>query len=196
LILYIESNFVLEIALGREDEATAREILDRAEEGLIQLVVPIFSLCEPYSTVSYRARKRAQEFGAVERQLQDLGRGDVHRELVDAVATPLSDVLNVAVRERETLEDVVGRLLRCARILPFSEASFDAAKLHQVTHGLDASDALIYASVLLDAQEPGRDDPKQFVTRNSADFDREAISEELAAAGCELGFAFADAIRA
>lgn len=192
MIVYAESNFLLEIALGRENEAGARQILDRAENGAIELAVPVFCLCEPFGTVAYRARKRAQEFRAVQRQLEDLGRGEAHRDLVNAVATPLSDVLDVEIRERTELEDVVGHLLNCANILDMSQAVFLASQGHQATHGLDASDAIVYASVLLDASTRDVEEPKVFVTRNSSDFDLEAIRAELSAAGCRLTFSFDD----
>jgi len=191
VIVYAESNFLLEIALGRENEAGARQILDRAENGAIELAVPVFCLCEPFSTVAYRARKRAQEFRAVQRQLEDLGRGEAHRDLINAVATPLSDVLDVEIRERTQLEDVVGRLLNCANILDLSHAVFIASQGHQATHGLDATDAIVYATVQLDASA-GVEEPKVFVTRNSNDFDLEAIRAELDAAGCRLTFSFDD----
>lgn len=192
MILYAESNFLLEIALARENEESARAVIDRAERGEVELSVPVFCLCEPFSTVSYRARKRAQEFRAVQRQLEDLGRGQVHRGLIDAMVTPLTDVLDVEIRERTELDDIVGRLLACATILDLSEAVFTASREAQVTHGLDASDSIVYATVLLDARARDVAEPKVFVTRNTNDFDREAIREELSAAGCRLTFSFDD----
>jgi predicted nucleic acid-binding protein len=193
VIVYVESNFLLEIALGRESEAAAREILDRAEQRDLDLAVPSFALCEPFSTLSYRARKRSQDLRPMRQQLEDLGRGDVYRDLIDAVAPRLADVLDVEIRERTVLEEVVGRLLGCATILQLSDVVFFASQTHQRTHGLDAADAIIYASVLEDAGSQPRDAQKIFITRNSKDFERDAIRAELAATGCALAFSFENA---
>jgi predicted nucleic acid-binding protein len=190
LIVYLETNFVLEIALARETEADARRILELAEAGEVQLVIPVFSLCEPYGTVSYRARKRGSAFAEVGRQLQDLGRGEANRELVEVMRPRVADIVEIDVRERTVLEEVIGRVLRCATVLPFSTEEFDVAAEAQATHGLDPADALIYAAVLVDARRREGTERKTFITRNSNDFDRASIREELDAAGCTVGFVF------
>src|SRR5205823_4479947 len=110
LIIYVETNFVLEIVLPRENSAAALELLGRAEAGELELAIPVFAICEPYGTVSYRERKRTQDMRPERSQAQDLRRGDEHRELADSLETRLSDVLAVSIREREQLEDLVGRL--------------------------------------------------------------------------------------
>jgi predicted nucleic acid-binding protein len=194
VILYVESNFVLEIALAREGENDARALLDAAEQGEIELAVPVFSICEPYGTVSYRGRKRAQDFAVLQRQLEDLGRGGANQQLVAAMTPSLADVIGVEARERAELEHTVRRLLDTATILPLTAETLDAAVAHQGTHGLDAADALIYASVLTDAAMRDVAEEKTFATRNSGDFDRAAIREELAAVGCDIVFEFAHII--
>lgn len=56
MIVYVESNFVLEIALGQEENAEARRILNLAHEALVEIAVPSFALCEPFGTITQRGR--------------------------------------------------------------------------------------------------------------------------------------------
>lgn len=58
MIVYVETNFVLEVALGQEQAEAAAEILNRAEGGEIELAIPYLSLVEPFSTVTKRHRDR------------------------------------------------------------------------------------------------------------------------------------------
>lgn len=48
MIVYVESNFVLELALGQEQSASAEAILALAEAKKIELVVLGFALSEPF----------------------------------------------------------------------------------------------------------------------------------------------------
>ena len=70
--VYVESNFVLELALIQEQYAGCEEILRLCEAGRIRLVIPAYSLAEPYETLTrhHKQRRRMkQELDAVFRQL-------------------------------------------------------------------------------------------------------------------------------
>ena len=54
--VYVESNFVLELALLQEQHASCEALLRLCEEGGIQLVIPAYSLAEPYETLTRRHR--------------------------------------------------------------------------------------------------------------------------------------------
>lgn len=60
MIAYVESNFVLELALLQASHASCEAILRLCEEGSVQLVVPAFSLAEPYETLGRRQAQRKQ----------------------------------------------------------------------------------------------------------------------------------------
>ena len=48
MIVYIESNFVLEFALLQEEHQSCGTIIGLAESRTIDLAIPAFSLFEPY----------------------------------------------------------------------------------------------------------------------------------------------------
>lgn len=50
--VYVESNFVLGLALAQEQFESCEEILSLCEAGRIRLDVPAFSLAEPNETLA------------------------------------------------------------------------------------------------------------------------------------------------
>ena len=49
MIVYVESNFILELAYLQEDHENCGRILKLAEAGKIQLILPAFAIAEPFS---------------------------------------------------------------------------------------------------------------------------------------------------
>ncbi len=59
MIVYVESNFILEVALEQEQFASAEAILKLVEENKIKLAFPSFALSEPFATVMRRDKERS-----------------------------------------------------------------------------------------------------------------------------------------
>lgn len=56
--VYVETNFVLELALLQEQQQSCQKLLDLAEARRINLILPAFSLTEPYETLIRREKNR------------------------------------------------------------------------------------------------------------------------------------------
>ena len=54
MIVYVESNFVLELAFRQEDCESSDNILQLAEAGKIELMLPAYFLGEPYERLVRR----------------------------------------------------------------------------------------------------------------------------------------------
>lgn len=120
MTVYVESSFVLEMALGQEQSEAAEAILARAERGEVELAVPSFALSEPFSTVTHRMRSRRRLSNDLSDQVRDLNRSLPHRQ--DAAALePLTDLTDLLVqvgqRETHSLIATVERLLAVATII-------------------------------------------------------------------------------
>ncbi len=90
--VYVESNFVLELALLQRWADSCDEILKLAERGDIELRVPAYALAEPYDTLVRRGRERKRLKQELDRELGQLARTAVYSERVrgfDAVTTLL-----------------------------------------------------------------------------------------------------------
>jgi len=69
LNVYAETNFVLELTLVQEQHAGCEEILALGEAGRVRLVIPSYSLVEPYETLRRRHKERTQLRINLEREL-------------------------------------------------------------------------------------------------------------------------------
>ena len=58
MIVYVETNFVLEIAREQEQVESANQILILAEQGKIELAFPSFTISEPFSTIIRQRKER------------------------------------------------------------------------------------------------------------------------------------------
>lgn len=68
MIVFVESNFVLEIALLQEESDHAAAILDLALRGRVDLRIPSLALCEPFTTLTRRRLERDSLLRSVEDQ--------------------------------------------------------------------------------------------------------------------------------
>ena len=58
MIVYLESNFVLELAFLQAEHEHCSALLRLSESGEIRLVLPAFSIGEPYETWVRRSKRR------------------------------------------------------------------------------------------------------------------------------------------
>jgi len=70
--LYVETNFVLELAFLREEHDACEELLALSEEGKIELFLPVFSVGETYEAWARRSRQRAELHSRLRAEILDL----------------------------------------------------------------------------------------------------------------------------
>jgi hypothetical protein len=80
MIVYVESNFVLELAFLREEHEACLELLVLAESGNLQLVIPTFSVGEPYEAWVRRSRQRNELQNRLSSEIKELSRSAPYRE--------------------------------------------------------------------------------------------------------------------
>ena len=76
MIVYVESNFVLELALLQGEHQSCDSIVSLAESLTIDLAIPAFSLAEPYDVWRRRNGERTELY---ERLIQQMGHQIVNR---------------------------------------------------------------------------------------------------------------------
>ena len=182
--VYIESNFVLELALLQEQHATCEEILRLCESGAARLVVPAYCLMEPYETLMRRQAERKQTKSTLDGQLGQIARTALYKDRRRELESATSLLVDSADDDNSRLESVRSRLLDCAEVAPL-EASV-LARAAQVG-GLRPKDAVVYASILVHREHST--EPGCFVTRDS-DFRDPDLKSELGERDCRLIIGF------
>lgn len=195
MIAYVESNFVLEIALGQDQAAEAEAILRLAESGAIELAFPSIAVTEPFSTITYRHLQRRRLGKELTDQIKHLRRSAPHGATVLALQPMLPLLEAVGDREARLVASVVARMLALGQAIPVDAAGFSRARTYQDSYGLSPQDALVFAGVISDLPRREPVERKCFVSRNWRDFDFADARNELQAYNCRYINSFKDALQ-
>jgi predicted nucleic acid-binding protein len=190
LIVYVESNFLLELALAQEQHAAAEQLLLRAEAGAVTLVVPAFALSEPFATVTHRAREQRKLHGAIREKVRDLSRSPLHSRAVTNIRPVMEILLQLEHLETTRLTDVVARTLTSSTVVELTSGYFHAALVERERFSLSVQDAVVYACIMADARSRDIAEPKCFISRNDKDFGRPDILAELHDLNCRYAATF------
>ncbi len=186
MIVYVESNFVLELALEQTEARAATTILDLAEAGVLELVIPNFSLSEPFTTVGqYRSQTNAV-VELLQNQINHLQRSARHRSLVSSLVTARTLLAQIADEDLDLLEDTVERLLTTVEIAELNAEVFKQARRYETRYDLTPKDAVIYATIVADLGRQPTSVPKCFTSRDAAAFLGAEIKAELRSYNCRV----------
>jgi len=191
MIVYVESNFILEIAHLREEHENCDRILNLSVTGEIQLVLPAFSVGEVYEAQTRRAKRRAELHGKLNAELGELARSRPYRDSRDEFTKITKALIVSGEEEGQRLDDAVRRVLAAADIIPIERDTIASAFKLRLTRRLRTQDAIVLASVLAHLAAAGPK-PKCFVTRNSKDFANPDIVADLDQSDCELFTSFGE----
>lgn len=183
--IYVESNFVLELAQLQEQYEACENILSICEAGRAELVLPAFCIAEPYETLVRRAKHRSNLSRDLATELGQLLRSEPYREEVNA----LQNLTNILVRsgqeEKQRLNQTLDRVLSITEVIPLERNILISAIAHQAGLDLSPPDSVVYASVLhhLSTTVPAE---SCFLNKNSKDFDDPDIVDALGNRNCKM----------
>lgn len=193
MIIYAETNFLLEIAYQQDGCESCREIIALARQGALSLVVPVFSLIEARQTWKYRN----SEHNALRTQLQPIIRQLARSEPFKTVTESSRELLAALVASGEDtrfrLEETITALSTEAILLPLDAEMTARAHQEELSLRLSPSDAVVYAAVIshLENALPG---PKCFLNRDFKGFTNPSMDRELARYGCRVITSFEDGL--
>jgi hypothetical protein len=171
MIVYVETNFVLELVLEQEAFQFAEALLTLAKMGKIELVLPSFSMLEPYWAITNRERQRKPFINAFSPEVENqLNRTAYYTNLFNNLKPGVEELKKVEEMEAIFLELRVEELLTLCRFVELNKATILQAQFNRKTKTLQLFDAIVYSSIISDLQlqEPTR--LKCFVSQNSQDF--------------------------
>lgn len=185
VIVYVESNFVLELSLGQEQAEACEQLLELAEQGRIELAVPAFALVEPLWTLKELTARRGRKLKEIRDEFAQMHRNPLFKELGQSVHEELRGLFETC-RDEEVAQHarVRGRLLAVATTIPLDARILREADRLNGELDLDHFDAIMLASILTDLA--GRSGPSLFLNRNTKDFSAPEIEGVLEAQECAL----------
>ena len=200
MIVYVESNFVLELAFLQEEHESCSAILGLSESGKIRLVLPAFSIGEPYEAWVRRSKQRRDLHEQLRMAIHELSRSGPYHEASDEFRELTNLLIRSGEEEKHRLDDALEKILQNVEIIPaftrmkrgFAGQSKDVdldiirnAITFQKSLDLSPQDSIVYASLLAHlTTESG--ELRCFITKNYKDFANPDIEDQLTAHGCKL----------
>lgn len=190
--LYVESNFILELAYAQPQREQCERLLNLSEDGALDLAIPAFCLAEPLETLGRRHKQRRELQDRLQRELRQLGRSEGYMDMVRQVGDATELFVRSRIEERLRLESVISRVTATARLIPLEAETMAAAFDLATQYDLTPQDALVLASIL--AHRSAADEDGVFVTTNTKDFDDPELRQILTDTNCVLETAFGPAV--
>jgi len=190
VIVYVETNFLLEIAFQQESYESCEEILRLANSGSISLILPACSVAEAYvgwHGINQRRRKFQAE---LQNHLRELSRSASYRGVGDEYKNVMDALVAGREESRNRLVAAIASIETDGATIPVTAPMFAMVALDEAAHSLSPQDGIVLASVKSHAKKNAG--PKCFVTKDK-DFNTPAIRQELGPE-CEVLMNFADAV--
>ena len=112
--VYVETNFVLEIAFLQEQHLSCNKILNLCEQQRIELILPAYSLVEPIQTLQRRQKKRRSIKKGFEEELDQITRSSSFSDQSDEFYRFTGLLTQSADEDIKNFEFVRTRLLNSA----------------------------------------------------------------------------------
>ena len=177
---------MLELALLQEQASSCETLLDLSANRQVDLIVPAYSLAEPYETLTRRRKDRLQVKRTVDAQLHQLARTDTYAERLSRFDDITALLIGSADEEHRRLEDVVSKIMEVADVIPLDSDTIAESLRCQKEYDFSPQDAIVYTSVVADLKVRPSEHGSCFLNRNSKDFDDQNVVDDLANWGCRL----------
>jgi predicted nucleic acid-binding protein len=185
MTVYVESNYLLELAFDQEQAGDCTGLLELAEQGHVSLVLPAFSFGECLESIGRRRLRREVIQQSVQVDINELTRSAASVSLAEQLRTVAEKLVASAIADGKRYDDLVRRLLGFARFIPLDAAAIRSGLDDNGAYNLTTHDMVILASVLthLRTTLPGR---AVFINRNRKDFATPAVLAALGPLNCVL----------
>lgn len=198
MTVYVETNFALELALSQEQSQSCRSILQLAEADEIHLIIPAYSLMEPYEKLIRDAQRRQSLAEDLQTELTQLGRTDAFEQEISAFEELAALLTRRREQEMRRLREAKETMLQVASLRPLTASILEESLQLQRTLDLSPQDACVLATVLAHLRsttdESGDPEPRCFINRDASDFSNPDIEERLARHGCRIKYRFDDGL--
>jgi predicted nucleic acid-binding protein len=177
----------------REERESCKAIIELVTTKQIRLILPAYSVGEPYEASVRRAKRRVELHTQLLQEIKELSRSEPYIESLKESQKITNLLIRSVEEEKSRLDKTLSDILNYAEIIPIAADIIRAAVTLQGTHNLSPQDSIVYASILAHLKSQ-TDQPKCFLTKNSKDFVTPEIIDELQSYDCKLLTKFEDGL--
>ncbi|HWS83878.1 MAG TPA: hypothetical protein VN207_06420 [Ktedonobacteraceae bacterium] len=187
MVICIESNFVLEIALEQEQSSAARSIISLAESRQIELAYPSFVLSEPFESIMRARREHNGLQASLIKAFNYLKRSEPYKRIMLDFEPMISTLENAYGRQMDLLDTAFDQLIGVGRYISINTPSYREALMYRRSLELSPQDSIIYSAVVADLKGQPQDEEKCFLSRDRKAFGRDpdhGVKVELGKYNC------------
>jgi predicted nucleic acid-binding protein len=192
VIVYVETNFLLEIAYLQERCDSCQLILDFTKARTITLALPAYSAAEARATAHRRATERREVQAILRKHIREISRSEPFRGLSEQSRDVLTALVAGDKEARERLEVAIQTVEEHGITIPMTGEVIRMARAHELTHSLSSQDALVLASVRSHAEKST--EQKCFISQDLRAFEEPAVLNEISSVECKFVSNFTDAV--
>ncbi|MEA2237962.1 MAG: hypothetical protein QOC81_2686 [Thermoanaerobaculia bacterium] len=192
--VFVETNFVLELALEQQESPACEKLVELARAASIRLLLPAYCLVEPHETLTRRRLDREALRLRVLIELAQLARSKPLAERAAASQEVVELLLASDEYEINGIEQMKQRLLSVGEVLPLNLGVLQRAAECQSNFDLSPQDAIVYASIRA-RLELDHAAMSCFISRNPRDFNDLDLNRDLASLNCKYFSSFATALQ-
>ncbi|MFI3197318.1 MAG: PIN domain-containing protein [Methylococcaceae bacterium] len=183
--VYVETNFVLELAFDQEQKTQCELILNLCETGKINLIIPAYCLAEPHEKLTRQANHRKELQRSLDNELVQLRRTKSYSNRVGSIQNIASLLVQSTEEEKVRFIKLRARFLKVAEIIPLTIDILREAANCEAPYDLDPQDAIVFASVISHLQK-NPSVASCFLNKNIKDFDTPDIEDALKKNKCKM----------
>ncbi|MEA5582727.1 PIN domain-containing protein [Nodularia harveyana UHCC-0300] len=183
--IYVETNFILELVFQQEQSASCEQILQLCEAKFASLIIPAYSLAEPYEKLTRQAKSRKDLQQVLDTELRQLARSASYTTRINSIQDIARLLVQSSEEERQRFVAYRDRLLNSAEVISLSADILRGAAISEDPYDLSPQDALVYSSVISHLRE-NESQVSCFLNRNSKDFDNPDIVDQLNRFNCRM----------
>lgn len=146
MIVYVETNFLLELVRIQEEHDACNEILRLCEQGKITLLIPAFCMSEPHGTLARSRKRRTSLQEKMREAFEQLKRTRGYASAEGSMREVQTLLVTSGEEERARLASMVDRLLEAAVVIALDANILSAASEFQPP--LTPQDAIVLSSVV------------------------------------------------
>jgi predicted nucleic acid-binding protein len=195
VIVYVEANFLVELARRQEQESAAELILRHAEARRIHFALPSSSFSEPMSALDRHASDRNRFVDNLDAQATELGRLQPHKTLASALKRVRQVFISLKGTEMDRLAGITLRTLGVADAILLTPSLFAQARQCQARFELSLQDSIVFASIFYHASNQPPDLVKCFISRDAKAFNDPDLKAALSSVNCRYISNFVDGLR-
>jgi predicted nucleic acid-binding protein len=145
MIVYVESNYLLEMTYLQEEHSSCEQLLTLAESSRIQLLLPASSIPEVRASLRGKLHRRREFYDRLRIEFRELSRSKPYEDLSRTVQPITAALIDLIENDEKRLDALLSRIFKVCEIIPVQGATVQRAIGDETRIGLSSQDAVILA---------------------------------------------------